>query len=90
SLAAIRHCRNRFVPVARLPPEILSRIFVFNARMVRPGDRVDVARAISHVCRRWREIALDCPRLWPHINFEHGPRWLTRVIERSRSVPLSL
>ncbi|KAF8870621.1 hypothetical protein BD779DRAFT_520592 [Infundibulicybe gibba] len=67
SLAAIRHCRNQFIPVARLPPEILSRIFVFTTQMVRPEDWTDAARIISHVCRRWREIALDCPKLWSHI-----------------------
>ncbi|KAF8870625.1 hypothetical protein BD779DRAFT_520772 [Infundibulicybe gibba] len=89
-LATIRHYRNGLVSITRLPPEILTGIFIFSVQMVRPKDWIGTSRTISHVCKRWREIALDCPKLWSHIDLEHDPRWLERIIERSRSVPLLL
>jgi len=27
---------------------------------------------ISHVCKRWRSVALDTPILWTHLHFEKG------------------
>ncbi|KAA1470123.1 hypothetical protein DENSPDRAFT_774533, partial [Dentipellis sp. KUC8613] len=59
------------------------------------GKAVTVSRDINlgwilvtHVCRRWRHIAIDYAMLWTHINFALGSAWTTRMIERSRKAPL--
>ncbi|KAF8877026.1 hypothetical protein BD779DRAFT_1558820 [Infundibulicybe gibba] len=92
SLSTIHQHRNLFIPVARLPPEILSQILVLAAQMVDPEGWIKAARTSSRVCKRWREIALDCPELWSQLDFDscrYRPRWLEKVVERSRSAPLS-
>ncbi|KAF8868622.1 hypothetical protein BD779DRAFT_914769 [Infundibulicybe gibba] len=89
-LVTVRQHRNLFTPVARLPPEILSQIFVFNAQ-IRLEGWLEAAHTCSLVCKRWREIALDCAELWSQLNFEnhYPPRRLAKIVERARSVPLS-
>ncbi|VDC00281.1 unnamed protein product [Peniophora sp. CBMAI 1063] len=43
----------------------------------------------SHVCRRWRELAIGCPDLWTHIVVV-GPTWIELFIERSQTLPLTV
>jgi hypothetical protein len=60
-----------------LPSEILLHIFAYLAadkpiqdlsiRNGRTHTRTNFA--LSHVCRWWRELALDEPRLWTRIIF---------------------
>ncbi|KAF8880885.1 hypothetical protein BD779DRAFT_1039098 [Infundibulicybe gibba] len=74
----------------RLPPEILSWIFVFHARM--EWRWLNAAFTSTHVCKRWWEIGRACPELWSHINCEdcRSTAWMTTMIRRSGVVPLSL
>lgn len=47
---------------------------------------------ISHVCKRWRSVALDTPILWTHLHFEKGTS-LDRhqaYIERAKNAPLEI
>ena len=45
---------------------------------------------VSHVCRRWREVALQTPNLWVHLTFNEGPPFdkSKAWIERSQGCPL--
>lgn len=48
---------------------------------------------ISHVCRRWRAIALDTPGLWTHLTFDDNTNDFERSsewIRRSKSLPLDI
>ncbi|KAF9468599.1 hypothetical protein BDZ94DRAFT_1183403 [Collybia nuda] len=47
---------------------------------------------VSHVCRHWREIALESPALWTILNFSEGaPFEKSRVwLERSKGLPLDI
>lgn len=47
---------------------------------------------MSHVCRRWRNIALDAPSLWKDIDFSDKPpfEWTKEYIRRAKNVPLSI
>ncbi|TFY50814.1 hypothetical protein EVG20_g11314 [Dentipellis fragilis] len=42
---------------------------------------------ITHVCRRWRAVALGCPSLWKKLRFGQ-PSMVQAIIDRSRPVPL--
>ncbi|CAA7265069.1 unnamed protein product [Cyclocybe aegerita] len=75
----------------RLPPEIISRIFVFYASyfdfysmehdvlLPRP-DNLPVT--LGAVCKRWREIAWATPSLWTTVDVHLDPRSMTQ--ERSQ------
>ncbi|TFY58309.1 hypothetical protein EVG20_g8196 [Dentipellis fragilis] len=59
------------------------------------GELVSVSRDINlgwilvtHVCRRWRNVAIDYAMLWTHISFALGSEWTMRMIERSGQAPL--
>ena len=67
-IAQLQRTRNSLLNVARIPPEILGRIFRF-AIIVKTGDP-DFA-GIQHasykfllVCHHWHEVALRTPELW--------------------------
>jgi len=82
--------RNTLAPISILPAEVLSRIFHFTAF----SDRFYSTRCwvhVTHVCRRWRQIALDDSTLWTQ--FTDSPRnkdWIAERLARSRNAPLVL
>ncbi|EIM81707.1 uncharacterized protein STEHIDRAFT_115081 [Stereum hirsutum FP-91666 SS1] len=45
---------------------------------------------ITHICRRWRDIALNMSSLWSTLTFMLGPRWLEEMLRRSKSAPLTI
>lgn len=95
----------RLAPVARLAPELLCRIFL-NFRSDRLygqfisclGDSYTLNPSLCPtlfrillVCRRWREVALACSRLWSHISiYNPSPPLLSFMVKYSRNSPLSL
>ncbi|KAJ7639454.1 hypothetical protein FB45DRAFT_1024174 [Roridomyces roridus] len=81
-------------PVLSLPNEIVSEIFI---QCLPPYPACPPVRGpssptcLTHICRKWRDIALTTPQLWRAIPFRaagnpHVQAWL----ERSRSCPLSI
>lgn len=82
--------------VGSLPTEILCNIFISQraistTRQGRGGRTIYDLRwiQVSHVCRRWREIALEYPALWAILPPVH-PEWLRLMIQRSAGVPISV
>ncbi|KAI4525339.1 hypothetical protein K525DRAFT_191799 [Schizophyllum commune Loenen D] len=88
-------------PINRLPPELLSRIFVealpsqlFEATC----SRRSVPLVLSHVCGYWREVALDTVTLWRWISLTecssrraHCTRKLARrFVQRTKGAELSI
>uniref|UniRef100_A0A0W0G634 F-box domain-containing protein n=1 Tax=Moniliophthora roreri TaxID=221103 RepID=A0A0W0G634_MONRR len=74
-------------PVRALPTEVLITIMslcVTEEGVDLLNIRSSSAWSASQVCRRWRDIALDIPSLWSHINidlrkqesFLYGPRYI--------------
>ncbi|KAI0770933.1 hypothetical protein BD413DRAFT_70619 [Trametes elegans] len=92
---------NARLPVHKLPTELWICIFEEVAdhgllKLRDPKDKSLLARArslniITHVCRIWRNRALNAPTLWARIDRcpGHGPR-TDAFLLRSRSAPLSL
>lgn len=89
-LCDLRTQRNTFSAISRLPPEILTSIFIHCTRSHhknRPGvpDWVN----ISYVCRHWRDTALNCSALWSSL-FVSSPHWTDELLARSKTVPLKV
>ena len=80
-------------PVSRLPPELLSAIFLECAHQWRSKHRLTYATKVPHwidvtyVCQYWRDVALDCAGLWTHLFFVSS-RWMDELLRRSKSAPL--
>ena len=95
STYSLKRYRNTFVPISRLPTEILSNIFKFT--LPASFGILDflpvpiVPSYISHVCHRWRDISLNMPYLWSHINFAQlTPAGATEMLARAKMAPLHL
>src|SRR5712672_2656612 len=79
--------RNTLVPISVLPAEVLARIFHFVAFSEQPHSRVWVR--VTHVCRGWRQIALDDSTLWTHFSpFPRNRGWIAERLSRARNAPL--
>ncbi|KAH9041370.1 hypothetical protein EDB85DRAFT_2286338 [Lactarius pseudohatsudake] len=96
SIRALRHRRNALAPVSSLSTEIIADIFSF---LHLPGrsplggepDNHLVPLRVAHVCHRWREIALDLPFLWSHVDFATvSLAGATEMLARARMAPLYL
>ncbi|KAL1944912.1 hypothetical protein VTO73DRAFT_2532 [Trametes versicolor] len=89
---------NTMTSIARLPPELLSEVFL---HVVRDSYYTDLSPnyppygtarfynwvKVSHVCRSWRAIALGTPRLWGHIILTKRPV-VEDILARSKKAPL--
>jgi hypothetical protein len=87
-------------PHKKLPPEILAEIFLLSCH----GDNLRLSlqtmhwcRAFTQVCKRWRQVALNDPRLWNNITLKMiddvDPRfadWVAIVFARSAGKLISL
>lgn len=94
----LKICLNRLVPIARLPPELLSEIFLqcleVNTVSNRPTHRVVEHKdrwTVTHICHYWREVALRCPSLWSQIEVS-GPEseHLNELLTRSKKASLTV
>ncbi|TFK68642.1 hypothetical protein BDN72DRAFT_821040 [Pluteus cervinus] len=78
--------RNELIPVGRLFPEVLVEIFSYLKRewWTGPSCKVPLVLKLTHVSRRWRAVALDCPVLWNEIFFQNET-YVAKWLERSQS-----
>ena len=103
SLQALKYRRNALSPVSSLHPELFATIFSILCLPGTPsqGGKPDhfnpdhnLARLrVSHVCHQWREIALDLPLLWSHVDFTSQSLSSVGMVEmlmRAKSSPLCL
>ena len=82
--------RNNLVPISKIPVELLSYIFSLVQRKCRHDSREDLGWVVvTHICQRWRNIALDNPTLWVYIPF-HRPKWIPEMTRRSKSATLNI
>ncbi|KAF7790708.1 hypothetical protein EIP86_001664 [Pleurotus ostreatoroseus] len=90
----LKTCWNGTLPIARLPPELLSTIFVAYATSIREDYTLswrDVQPylwvQVTHVCRYWRDVAIDCAVLWNWV-VPASVACTQTILSRSRSAPL--
>lgn len=75
---------NALAPVNRLPDDALTSIFAC-------GD-MDDRLSVSHVCTRWRTVAIYDPRLWTTLSFHtrHRVELVDYLLQRARGLPARL
>ena len=87
-LLALRSLVNQRAPVHRLSNELLLEIFAYLAHS-------DFAKyrskwyLLTHTCRHWREVALQCPSLWTTV-LCHNQDMAITFVSRSRRMPLRI
>lgn len=88
---------NSLSPISRLPPEVLTEIFIQHARDIHLPHDVSALSPyltrqilVSHVCRHWYAVALNCPRLWNSIILPAPREWILAMLSRSKRTPLSV
>ncbi|KAI0058025.1 hypothetical protein BV25DRAFT_1830587 [Artomyces pyxidatus] len=89
--------RNALTPVCRLPPELLARIFKFHADDERAGWSRGMNSSeilgwirVTHVCWRWRHVAIEHSNLWQDIAIPLGDDWVEEMLARAREAPISV
>ncbi|TFK68851.1 hypothetical protein BDN72DRAFT_878802 [Pluteus cervinus] len=75
-------------PIFRLPPEILTEIFL-NWKTHTPEKQGLRVLSLTWVCHSWRELALSLPLLWSRIDFKNGD-WVQHALTHSQDVLLSI
>ncbi|KAI0719789.1 hypothetical protein C8T65DRAFT_34487 [Cerioporus squamosus] len=96
ALVAVRTRYNLISAVHKLPTEILLFIFhLLRPKTAREAEQAPVELSaasnrslvsLTHVCHRWRAVALDCPALWTDIISRSGSA--ATFAQRARGMPL--
>src|SRR6266849_7559884 len=85
--------RNVLVPISLLPPDILARVFhllVFEKLPLAGIRNLDWIR-VTHVCRHWRQVALDDLSLWTEIGgIPMNAKWISEMLVRAKNAPLDI
>ncbi|TDL22617.1 hypothetical protein BD410DRAFT_788440 [Rickenella mellea] len=85
SIITLKSRRNEFCFINKLPPEIATNIF----HRVRAGVSPRRWIMVTHVCRHWRRMALECPSLWGSVSLARTRRQeLNAFMARAKSTPL--
>jgi hypothetical protein len=81
--------RNAFAPIFVLPPELLLLIFRAHALAEPPWwsdaqtQKLGWIR-VTHVCRHWRQVALNDSLLWAKISgFPTSTEWISETLDRA-------
>ena len=92
STRALKSRQNELASISRLPPEILAVIFFFHSLSTWCDKTAKMAWIrVAHVCRLWRETALNHPRVWSHINFTKlTSAGMVEILSRAKLAPLNL
>ncbi|EIW79405.1 hypothetical protein CONPUDRAFT_167159 [Coniophora puteana RWD-64-598 SS2] len=87
--------RNALSRICVVPPEILSLVFLYyvdsaSDHHIPFHTHKFWIRAISHICRHWREVALSSPALWTRFADYHCLPFTEEMLKRSGSSPLDV
>ena len=81
----IFQARAQIAPIRSLPTEVLSNVFSFYG-LSHPQN----LNTLTGVCRFWRNVALNDPRLWSIISIQISSKNIPLYLIRSRGLPLQI
>ena len=81
--------QNEKTPISKLPTEIFLHICELACPQKTRRSIFDVI-ALTHVCRRWRDVLLSYPIIWSCIYVLHDSPLVITVLQRSQGVPLTV
>ncbi len=100
-LRAVGTRRNALTLTCRIPTEILVEIFLHYQRScfyfpvedeekhsALCGTSLEWVPAVAHVCRHWRTVAHEHPRLWSNVVLHMGRAWAQRMLALSKASPI--
>ncbi|KAI0281237.1 hypothetical protein BGY98DRAFT_1185018 [Russula aff. rugulosa BPL654] len=92
STGALKSRHNERAPISQLPCAVLTTIFsLLSVFAWNEGSGILAWIYVSHVCRRWRETALNHSHFWSHINFTRlTPAGMAEILSRAKTAPLHL
>ncbi|KAG8722744.1 hypothetical protein FRC09_005758 [Ceratobasidium sp. 395] len=92
SLSKLRNKSETLAPINLLPSEILIEIFKLSISNCSHSDRGDFPYNLVNTCTSWRQIVLEIPYFWTHIDVGPGVPWgLSKLmLERAKTNPLHL
>jgi len=83
ALSTIREWRNSFVPINRIPLDVLSLI---PTHLPSQKDRFHA----TFVCRHWRRTFIQRATLWSSLYLPNGEVYVKTLLERAKGSPLSV
>ena len=92
STGALKSRHNERAPISQLPCAVLTTIFSLLSVFAWNEGSGNLAWIyVAHVCRRWRETALNHSHFWSHINFTRlTPVGMAEILSRAKTAPLHL
>lgn len=91
-LSDLRERRNSLAPIAFIPNEILSEIFVTAVEFFPTSQMASAKHFIQmllSVSRHWRKIARETVRLWTRIT-NHNVQWALKCLELSKKAKIKV
>ena len=79
--------------ISLLPPEILAHVFHLLVVEEPPFSRRQKQGwiRVTHVCRHWRQVALDDSSLWARICvLPTNTKWVSKMLARAKNAPLDI
>jgi hypothetical protein len=93
SIRTLRYRRNALVPISSLPTEVITTIFSFFHLSTFTSGKPDPLAwlRVTHVSHQRREIALNQPLFWNHVNFTTlSSAGAAEILARAKTAPLFL
>ncbi|KAI9463936.1 hypothetical protein F5148DRAFT_1286004 [Russula earlei] len=79
-----------FYQQASAGPSILECANDSSARLTLKNTTLRWVPGVAHVCRHWRTVALEHPRLWSRVTLHLGREWASRMLALSKSSPITI
>ncbi len=80
---------NAFLPVSRLPPETLYRIFSYVTAHAKE-DNYKFLLVLAEVCFQWWRLIEDSPTCWTVLSSRNHPALTLHALAKSRVTPLEI
>lgn len=78
---------NELTPIGQLPSELLVEVLIYRSGLWHSREFSWIE--VSHVCHRWREVALQCPMLWSKI-YTRSPQRTREMLLCSKQAALDV